>query len=387
MKKLLDFIIIFLLVYLTINLLNPQEQVVQKQEIVFNSIESNYTVPASVKLNLENNRPEELSYNLCEDFKINISGNYLDLDESFCNTQTLKASEKTQIDLSLDYDKFLTIGNYVVTANLDEKEYITTFEIENKWAFSKVFTWLLYAPAYNLLIFLMDIFSGSLGWAIVVITLIIRALIVWPQHKMMISQKKLQALQPKIKEIQEKYKWNNQVLGMKMMELYKKEKVNPMWSCGFLLIQMPILLVLYNIILYVQDPANHYYIYSVLSGFDLTSISYSFYWIELLNKWWTVGIILWLTVWIIQFIQIKLSLKNNKNNSSTVLEKKKWANDYSAMMPNPETMNKFMLYGMPGMIAVFTYNFPAGLGMYWWISTLFMIFQQLVVNKVLKKSS
>jgi YidC/Oxa1 family membrane protein insertase len=48
-------------------------------------------------------------------------------------------------------------------------------------------------------------------------------------------------------------------------------------------------------------------------------------------------------------------------------------------------MNKFMLFGMPLMVTVFTFTFIAGLGIYWWISTTFMIAQQLVVNKILKK--
>jgi YidC/Oxa1 family membrane protein insertase len=56
------------------------------------------------------------------------------------------------------------------------------------------------------MIFLVKTFSGSLGWAIISITIFLRMLLVWPQHKMMVSQRKLQALQPKIKEIQEKYK-------------------------------------------------------------------------------------------------------------------------------------------------------------------------------------
>jgi len=64
---------------------------------------------------------------------------------------------------------------------------------------------------------------------------------------------------------------------MKLMELYKKEKVNPMGSCGFLLIQMPILLVIYNIIRSIEDPSNFFYTYKFLSDFNLDSISYSFF--------------------------------------------------------------------------------------------------------------
>ena len=68
-----------------------------------------------------------------------------------------------------------------------------------------------------------------------------------------------------------------------------------------------------------------------------------------------------------------------------VLEKKKDANDYSSFMPDPDMLNKFMLYGMPVMIAFITYTFFAGVGLYWGVGTLFMILQQLFVNKILKK--
>jgi len=69
-----------------------------------------------------------------------------------------------------------------------------------------------------------------------------------------------------------------------------------------------------------------------------------------------------------------------------VLEKKKGEEGFASMMPDPEMMNKFMLYGMPAMVTVFTFSFFAGLGLYWGISTTFMIFQQLVVNKIIKKN-
>ena len=387
MKKILDFIIIFLLVFLIINLFNEDKEVEQKQEIVISSIDNSYTIPASVKLLIENNRNEELTFNTCESFKINNSGNYVSLDESFCKDITLKDGEKIEIDFSAEYDKFLNTWDYIVTANLIEKEYLATFEIENKGTITKLFTELIYAPVYNLLVFLIKSFSSSLGWAIIAITMIIRSLLLRPQHKMMVSQRKLQAIQPKIKEIQEKHKWNNQVLGKEMMDLYKREKVNPMGSCGFLLIQMPILLVIYNIILYIKDESNYYYIYNFLSDFDISSISYNFYWLGLLETGGVAWIILWLSVWAIQFTQIKLSIANNKaNKKDVVLEKKKWSSDYSAMMPDADTMNKFMLYGMPGMVAVFTYMFPAWLGIYWGISTSFMVVQQLIVNKKIKTS-
>jgi YidC/Oxa1 family membrane protein insertase len=243
-----------------------------------------------------------------------------------------------------------------------------------------------YAPIFNLFVFLITILWNSLGWAILAITVIIRIVLLWPQHKMMVAQKKLQWIQPKIKKIQEENKWNQQAIGVKLMELYKTEKVNPMGSCGFLIIQMPILLVIYNIILSIKDPSNFFHIYDFQSKFDIASINFSFFWMDLLQSGWITWLILALTVAAIQFTQVKLSLAGKKaEKKDVVLEKKKWANDYSQMMPDPEMMNKFMLYGMPAMVAVFTYTLIAWVGIYWGTSTLFMVFQQLFVNKILKK--
>lgn len=207
----------------------------------------------------------------------------------------------------------------------------------------------------------------------------------------MVSQAKMQTIQPRIKEIQEKYKWNHQMLGMELMKLYKEEKVNPMGSCLPLLIQMPILIVVYHILISIQDPVNTFYIYSFLQNFSIPAIQTQFYFIDLLSVWGWVGWILALIVWIVQFIQIKLSLAFNKAKTDTntvVLEKKKWVDAYEApsFMPDQDLMNKFMLYWMPIMVMIFTFTFYVWVGLYWWISTLFMIIQQIIVNKIIKKS-
>ena len=88
----------------------------------------------------------------------------------------------------------------------------------------------------------------------------------------------------------------------------------------------------------------------------------------------------------IQFLQIKLSLDHKKKeDTGVVLEKKEGDDKYSQFMPDPAMMNKFMLYGMPAMVLVFTFSLIAGVGIYWGISTLFMLLQQLFVNKIIKK--
>ncbi len=97
----------------------------------------------------------------------------------------------------------------------------------------------------SLLKTLADIF-GNWGWAIIALTLIVRALM-WPSSvSQQRSMRAMQTLQPKIKALQERYKSNPQMMQQKMMEFYKENKFNPMSGCLPMLIQLPIFILLYT---------------------------------------------------------------------------------------------------------------------------------------------
>lgn len=385
--KILNFLFIFFFVFLLLNVFNKQQDKEALQEGLSVKIEkSSYTIPASINILLENNNLQKIKFNTCESIHILYNGELQEFPKDFCEDYTLQAKEKKIVSLWKIYTEFMQIWNYTFDIQIEGKKYISQIDVSNKWAISKIFVYFFYAPIYNLMVFLINIFWYSLGWAIIWITIIIRFILIYPQHQMLISQKKMQAIQPKIKEIQEKYKWDSQTLWVELMNLYKKENVNPMGSCGLLLIQMPILLVLYNVVMGVENATNYYYLYSFLKPFTIESIGTNFFGMDLLWKWWTVWIFLALFVWVVQFIQVKLSLSfNKKKDSPLVLEKKKWENAYTSMMPDAESMNKVMLYVMPAMVWFFTYSLFAGIGIYWGIWTIFWIFQQIIVNKVIKK--
>ncbi len=388
MKKYLDFLLIFFLMFFIFQFFNGKNNQVEPQGIVFETDSSSYSVPASIFLTIENNTSEDIKIEGCKDISINYNGSPLTLPEGFCSEMALASGDKAKVDYSKLYESFSGEGTYVFELIIGEKKYIYPVEVSNRGIIGKLFVGVFYAPIFNILAFIIQTFSYSLGWGIVLITILIRVVLLFPQHKMMVSQRKLQQVQPKIKAVQEKYKGDSQKLGMELMALYKKEKVNPMGSCGFLIIQMPILLVIYRIILNIKDPANAFYLYPFLQEFSISAISYDFFSIDLLSAGGVVGAILAIFIGLIQYIQVKLSLANKPIDISkkwVVLEKKKWADDYNSMMPDPEMMNKFMLYGMPAMVAVFTYTLFAGIGLYWGISTIFAILQQLFVNKIIKK--
>jgi len=86
---------------------------------------------------------------------------------------------------------------------------------------------------------------GNWGWAIIAIVVILKALLYWPSKKQYQSMAKMRAVQPRIEALKERYGDDKQALNVAMFELYKKEKVNPAAGCWPILIQMPIFLGLY----------------------------------------------------------------------------------------------------------------------------------------------
>lgn len=206
----------------------------------------------------------------------------------------------------------------------------------------------------------------------------VRLVLLVPQHQMMVSTRKMQAIQPKVKALQNKHKGDQAKMGMELMELYKSEKVNPLGSCLPLLIQTPILIVLYWVLTSIQDHSNYYYLYSVLQGFEISKIEHIFYGMDLLAIGGVTAMVLAVVVGLTQFFQIWLSQRRN----GPIEPIKEEDRDPNSMMPDPQMMNKFMLWVLPGVIAISVLYFPIGVGIYWFIGTLFMVVQQAVANKL-----
>ncbi|NCO32045.1 membrane protein insertase YidC, partial [bacterium] len=120
---------------------------------------------------------------------------------------------------------------------------------------NSLFNLIFYQPIYNLLLFLYKYLPGhDLGITIVVLTLIIRFILHPLSNYSLKNQKILTKLQPKILEIQKKYKDNKEEQTKATMELYQKEKINPFSGCLPLLLQLPILIALYQVFLKGLDP-------------------------------------------------------------------------------------------------------------------------------------
>ncbi len=216
------------------------------------------------------------------------------------------------------------------------------------------FSWMefLARPLMWLLNYLKGL-SGSYGIAIILLTVIVRV-VFWPvTQRANNSMRKMQKIQPRLKELREKYKERPQEMNAKMMELYREEKVNPVGGCLPILLQLPVFFALYSVL----D-----------SAVELRHVS--FLWAADLTKPDLVGPPLLFGFGIHPLILIMTVLM--------VIQQKMTP---SAMDP----MQQKMMMAMPVIMLVMLYNLPSGLTLYWTVSQIFSILQMKYSQYIAKR--
>ena len=241
----------------------------------------------------------------------------------------------------------------------------------------QLFNTILAEPLYNLLAGIHSVVPGhDIGVTIIILTIIIKA-VLWPlSAKAMKSQRALQEVQPQLKGLKEKYKDDKEGLAKAMMELYSKEKVNPLSSCLPLLVQLPIIIALYRVLLRgLNGEGSYYHLYSFVP--DPGVIVPTFMGIVDLS---TPNIILAILAGIFQFIQAKMmSLKRPPKQ----VQGEPGAKDEDMAA----AMNRSMLYFMPVITVVIGASLPAGLTLYWLVVNIIAVLQQLIYMRPKKKEA
>jgi len=236
-----------------------------------------------------------------------------------------------------------------------------------------LFSAVIYQPLFNLLIMTYNIIP-DLGISIIIVTVIIRILLLPLSRKSIESQKQMQEIQPEIKAIQEKYKNDKQKQGEAIMKFYKEKKINPASGCLPLIVQLVILIALYRVFLAVIafDPANEY-LYSFVSNPGVINpISMGFLDVTATGM---VNLPLAIITAALQFWQGKMMMKRSESNKPVKA-------DPSKEPEFAEIMQKQMLFMGPVLTLVIGLTFPAGLLIYWFVTTLFMVGQQYwILNK------
>ena len=206
-------------------------------------------------------------------------------------------------------------------------------------------------PNYGVVIFLMAVLIKIVTYPLT--------------HKSYSSMKKMQLVQPKIQELQEKYKNNKQVLQQKTMELYKEEKVNPMGGCLPMLLQLPLLYGLFIVFrtaiefrgapffLWINDLSVPDALFSF--GFNVPLIGTEFSVLPILMT-------------VLMVVQQKISGTG------------------AAATGQQAQQQKMMQWLMPAMMFFLFYRFPSGLVWYYLIfNALTIVQQKFIINKQVEK--
>ena len=185
--------------------------------------------------------------------------------------------------------------------------------------------------------------TGNYGWAIILFTILMRVVLFPLMRKQYHSMAKMQKIQPKMKRIQERYKDNKQEMQQRVLELYKKEGVNPMGGCLPMLVQLPIIFLIWRALLYASE---------------LIHLSPGFLWIPDLSLHDPLFILVVVTTLIMLVQQRYMTPTTGEGQGAT----------------------KYIGYIFPVMMAVLLWRFPAGLWLYYLLTTAAQVGQQAFVN-------
>ncbi len=222
-------------------------------------------------------------------------------------------------------------------------------------------------PILNALIYLYETIAlKDFGLAIILITVLIRLILFPLFHKSSKQQMLMQRMQPKIKKIQELHKNNKEKQTQELMALYKEHGVNPFSSFLLLIVQLPVMIALYFVVQSGLSPGELSGLYSFIAA--PAAINPLFLGLINLAK---PSIVLITLAAAAQYLQARLAVYRDPNNKTAP----------SAA----EKMAKNMTFIGPIMTLFIFYNLPAAVGLYWLTTSLFSVFQQMVVNKHLRE--
>jgi YidC/Oxa1 family membrane protein insertase len=200
-------------------------------------------------------------------------------------------------------------------------------------------------PMLNSMVWLSTILFGSFGLTIIALTVVVRGLMYPLTIKQLHATRAMQALQPKLKELQNKYAKDKQKLGQEQMKLYRESGVSPAGCVLPMLIQLPIWIALYQAI--IRWPV----LYAALP------LENQFLWMDLSLPDFFLAILVGGTMWVQQKMVTPV-----------------------ATDPKQAVQGRTMLIMMPLLFMFFAITFPSGLALYWVASAVITIIIQYFVT-------
>lgn len=224
---------------------------------------------------------------------------------------------------------------------------------------------LFLSPILNLSVLLYAVFFKNFGITIIVLTIIVRIVTYPLTVKQLKASKAMSSIQPKLQELQKKYARDKQKLSEETMKLYKEAGMNPMGCLVPMLIQMPVWIALYQVILQAlaASPEDLLGLYPRLYSWPLihqmVPLNEHFLWLNLTqpDKFLVLPVLVGGTMW----LQQKMVTVPTGD-------------------PRAQSMNKMMLMMMPMMFGYFTITFASGLAVYWTVSNVIGIIMQYYIG-------
>ncbi len=228
---------------------------------------------------------------------------------------------------------------------------------------SYLFNTFFYQPLFNGLIFLYNIIPGhDFGVSIIILTILIR-IIIWPlTNKGIKNQKVLNKIQPQIEEIKRKFKNNKEEQAKALMALYSENKISPFSGLLPIIIQIPIIIALWQVFLNSTnlDLNSLYSFVSAPASIQLVFLGL----VDLSQR----SVVLAVISGVLQYFQTKMIIPSSAKALKGAPPSK--SSDFG------QIMSKQMLYLGPGLSVVIFWSLPASLPLYWIVVSLLTIFQQ-----------
>lgn len=233
-----------------------------------------------------------------------------------------------------------------------------------------MFNTLLYQPLLKTLAFLTGILGGSLGFAIIALTFLIRTAMIPLSLPSMRSAEKLRELKPHLDDLKRKHSKDKKRLQQEQLNLYREHGINPAAGCLPTIIQFAVLIALYKVFIDFLQNGDQ---------LGLTA-NLQFLWLDLSKP--DPLYVLPVVAGVSQFILSKMLMAGREQHSSQDLKQKgkeeKSTQDTAQDMA--EAMQQQMLYVMPAMTALIALRLPSGLAVYWVATTVFSLIQQYVIS-------
>lgn len=247
---------------------------------------------------------------------------------------------------------------------------------------------ILYQPLVNVLIFFYQILFENLGWAILALTVIIRGILIPLTLPSMKAAQKMKELAPEIEKLKKKYENDKQGLAKAQMELYKQHGANPAAGCLPQIVQLIILIALYQAFIRVLRGDGdvierlNQVLYPALKLGEGTIINTHFFWLDLTKPdlFHLPGLAFALPGFFL-ILAALLQFLSSKMMQPVVTKAQKEAAKTEGKTDDMATaMQSQMLYLFPLMTIFIGYSFPSGLILYWFVFSLFTAIQQYFIS-------